>query len=105
MADMVPCKHGVYKAYEPCRECDELAKARARLTPTHYGWFMFCPVLLGCLDTEAPLVVPRWPVLTPLFWIAEGVQSAVIAACSLCIPGYEPRWYFAVGRPIHEGKS
>lgn len=63
---------------------------------THKGWMLFCPVKLGHLDTEAPLVAARWSVLDPLFWLAEGFQGAVILSLSLLNPHYEPHWYFKV---------
>ena len=101
MGDMTPCKHGIYTAYLRCRECEALERARKQLTLTHFGWWMFCPVALGALDTEAPLIVPRWRILSPLFWLAGIAQSAVIGLCSLCFEEYEPRWYFLVTQPIH----
>jgi hypothetical protein len=63
---------------------------------THYGWWLFCPVLLGGLDTEAPLIVPRWFWLAPVYWAAQTVQGVVIGLCSMFHEGYEPMWYFAV---------
>lgn len=63
---------------------------------THKGWMLFCPVKLGALDTEAPIVGARWTVLDPLFWLAELVQSCVIGVCSFCNPDYEPQWYFVI---------
>ena len=63
---------------------------------THNGWMLFCPIKMGGLDTEAPLVAARWPVLDPLFWLAEAVQGIVIALCTATMPDYEPRWYFKV---------
>lgn len=63
---------------------------------THRGWWLFCPVLLGGLDTEAPLVVPRWLWCTPLYWLAHQVQALVIGLCTMCFEEYEPQWYFLV---------
>lgn len=63
---------------------------------THYGWWLFCPIKAGGLDTEAPLIVPRWFWCAPLYWLAEQIQALVIMMCSYCIEDYEPRWYFAI---------
>ena len=93
MGDMVPCKHGVYTAYNLCQRCfDE------RLT--HRGWWMFCPVLLGALHTDTVRVEPRWFWCAPLYWLAAHVQALVIGLCSMVFEEYEPRWYFKVTGPI-----
>lgn len=57
---------------------------------THYGWFAFCPVRIGGLDTDAPMIDPRWPWLAPVFWLAEATQQITIAIASAMWADYEP---------------
>lgn len=78
---------------------DELVKL------THYGWWLFCPVKLGCLDEEAPFIAPRWPLCTPLYYLAWGIQSLVIGLCSIAFEDYEPMWYFKVTGEIPCGEE
>lgn len=63
---------------------------------THAGWFGICPVLLGDLDGDAPLVHPRHWLLAPLFWLSEALMSAAIAVMSALRPDYEPLWSIVV---------
>lgn len=72
---------------------------------THYGWWLFCPVKLGCLEEEAPFIEPRWPICTPLYYLAWGIQSLVIGLCSLAFEDYEPLWYFKVTGEIPCGEK
>jgi len=65
-----------------------------KLTLTHKGWWMFCPVYLN-LDDE-PLVVPRWFWLLPVYWLAGITQQSVITLCSFLYEDYVPQWYFLV---------
>lgn len=60
------------------------------MTLTHYGWFGFCPVKIGGLDTVAPLVVPRWWWCGPIFWLAEVHESLVIGLRSIFMPEIAP---------------
>lgn len=69
---------------------------------THKGWFMFCPVLMGDIHTECPLVVPRWRILWPVFYLARVTQATVITLCSLCSAEYEPQWYMLVTGQLRE---
>lgn len=58
---------------------------------------MFCPVkLCGLEHRDGPLVVPRWRVLYPTFWLANQTQYLLIALCSALIPNYEPHFYFMI---------
>lgn len=63
---------------------------------THNGRMLFCPIKLGALESDAPLVAARWEILDPLFRLAEIVQGGVIWMCSATILNYEPCWYFKV---------
>jgi hypothetical protein len=67
---------------------------------THYGWFGFCPVKIGGLDTEAPLVVARWWWLEPVFWLAELHESLVIGLRSVFMPDVEPVFALKIGKQI-----
>jgi hypothetical protein len=75
------------------------------MTFTHYGWFGFCPVKIGALDTEAPIVVARWWWLEPVFWLAELHESLVIGLRSVFMPDVEPVFALKVGRRITEPQS
>jgi hypothetical protein len=50
-------------------------------TLTHTGWFFFCPVYIGDIDSECPLLEPRHWILTPLLvligFLFETVQILV----------------------------
>ena len=53
------------------------------LTYTHKGWFGLCPVHIGGLDTEAPLLKSRHWLLEPLFVISEFIFVLVFLALEL----------------------
>jgi hypothetical protein len=74
------------------------------VTYTHYGWFGFCPVKIGGLDTPAPLVAPRWWWLEPVFWLAEQHESTTIFLRSIFMPDVERLWALRVTRPIKRGE-
>ena len=61
---------------------------------THIGWFGFCPIKIADLDSEVPLLAPRWAILAPVFWLAEQMEAAAIAHATLY--GREPQWGFKV---------
>jgi hypothetical protein len=67
---------------------------------THYGWFGCCPVKIGDLDSDAPVLAPRWMVLEWLFDIQEVVQGLAIGLCSMLNPEYEPQWKIRVSGEI-----
>lgn len=71
---------------------------------THKGWWLFCPILLGDIHTDGPLVVPRWFWCVPLYWLAEQVQSLVIGLCTICFEEYEPRWYFKITGELRKSR-
>ena len=58
---------------------------------THKGWFGICPVYLGNLDSDAPLVVERHWALLPLMLLSECCFGLVFALASL-LTGLEPAW-------------
>lgn len=39
----------------------------SQLRWAHKGWFLFCPIRLAGLETEAPVVEPRWGWANVLF--------------------------------------
>lgn len=69
---------------------------------THYGWWLFCPVKIGDLDTDCPTLVPRWFWCAPLYWLAHQLQSVIIGLNSMVFEDYEPAWYFAVTGEIEQ---
>ena len=68
-------------------------------TLTHAGWFGLCPVHLGDLHTDSPLVIPRWSVLQPLLSFSAMVFETLMSFMELC--GLEPPGYpIAVGQEL-----
>ena len=64
---------------------------------THIGWWLFCPIKIGDLDTDCPLLSPRWFWCLPLYWLAWKTQGLIVTLCSLAYgPRYEPGWYFKI---------
>ncbi len=49
---------------------------------THNGWFGFCPVKVGDLDSEPILMAPRWFWLEPVFWLSQEFAKASITFAS-----------------------
>lgn len=71
-------------------------------TLTHRGWFGWCPVYLGDLTTECPLVVPRHWLFEPLLWSAE-CMFLVAGFCMLAMdPACEPAWPLRVTGKLGE---
>lgn len=62
---------------------------------THKGWLGVCPVYLGGLESEAPLVEPRHWVLEPLFGISTLLFDLAAAALTMMDPTFVPQW------PLH----
>lgn len=59
---------------------------------THYGWFAGCPVYLGNLASESPLMVERnW---VPSWWFAFVTEAFGFAIFlrTLMDDDYEPMW-------------
>ena len=55
---------------------------------THTGWMLFCPVFVGNMGSDGPIVVARHWSLTPLLIVALAV---VMAGCALQeLAGFEP---------------
>ena len=44
---------------------------RKTVTLTHKGWLGLCPVYFGDIDSEAPVVEPRWACVR--WWSSPGV--------------------------------
>ena len=62
---------------------------KIQFTFTHRGWFGICPVYLGGLDTEGPVVDPRHWTLTPLMMLSEAVYWVVFRCCEAMNPAFE----------------
>lgn len=63
---------------------------------THAGWFGICPVYLGNLETEVPVVIERHPSLRHLFALSEYFQQFRIWFWSVVKSDYEPVFTFHV---------
>lgn len=59
---------------------------------THKGWFGLCPVYLGGLDGDAPLVVERHWVLVPLMLLSECGFGMLFVLGALLLADFEPAW-------------
>lgn len=59
---------------------------------THRGWFGFCPIYLGGINTDCPNVMARRRWLEPLLHFCIGIQEAAIGVCTLVNPQWEPVW-------------
>ncbi len=44
---------------------------------THKGWFGLCPVWIGLLHTEEPIVEPRHALLGWLMDLSDGIYAAL----------------------------
>jgi len=67
---------------------------------THYGWFGICPVYLGDISGEAPVMAERnW---VPGWWlsVSEWIFGKCILLRSIVDADYEPMWPIAIGGEI-----
>lgn len=62
---------------------------------THKGWFLICPIYIGDIDSDAPLVAERHWLLKPLFWFSEWSYRAYFFLMLEIDEDYEPKW------PLH----
>lgn len=62
------------------------------VTYSHKGWFGMCPVYVGDVQSNAPDVIARHPLLEPLLHFCVWLQEVSIATCSLVNPHWEPVW-------------
>lgn len=58
---------------------------------THYGVFGVCPVFIGGVDTEAPMLCPRFG-MGWLFWLSQVLYTLAFTVYSALNPMYEPLW-------------
>ena len=63
---------------------------------THKGWFGLCPVYLGEIETDCPIVEPRRGI--PDWWLMVNVevQKVAIRACTWVNPYWFPTWKIKV---------
>lgn len=59
---------------------------------THKGWFLWCPVYIADLDSEAPVLQERHWSLMPWFAINEALLCLCIFVRSTMDPEWEPMW-------------
>lgn len=60
--------------------------------PTHEGWCGICPVLASEVDTEAPMVAPRYPWLSWLLTLSDAMQGVAFTLLSATNPSFVPMW-------------
>jgi hypothetical protein len=65
-----------------------------KMTPTHVGWFWFCPVEARIDGDDHLDVQARWEWLEWLFSIAEWFEGMRIQLSQAMIPDYEPTFMF-----------
>ncbi|HEX4918049.1 MAG TPA: hypothetical protein VFV43_09155 [Limnobacter sp.] len=58
---------------------------------THKGWFGLCPVYVGDINSEAPLLSARWDCVEWLMDLSEAVFS-VTMPIHHWLTGNEPMW-------------
>jgi hypothetical protein len=66
------------------------------LTFTHKGWFGICPVYFKDLESEAPFVVPRHPILAPLLILSEAMYRLVFWCGQAMSHSFQPFWPLTV---------
>lgn len=71
---------------------------------THRGWFGICPVYLGDLDGDAPLVIERHWLLLPLMLLSECCYGLVFVVGS-ALAGFQPGWPLLVTGELVRPKS
>ena len=69
---------------------------------THKGWFGFCPVFFGNLESVAPLVVERHWLLLPIMILNEWIFGGMFFFATLINPEYEPEWPLRVTGELHD---
>lgn len=67
---------------------------------THRGWFGFCPVYLGSINTDCPNVIARRRWLEPVLHVNVFIQELAIGACSIINPHWEPVWKIRITGPL-----
>ena len=65
-------------------------------TFTHKGWLGICPVYIGGLDDEGPVIAERHWSFIPLMKISEFMQRLCRFVLSAINPHYEPMWAIRV---------
>ncbi len=65
-------------------------------TLTHKGWFGICPVYIGGLESDAPLLLERHWTALPLMKLSEAIFAVVIFMKSAANPEWEPAWPICV---------
>ncbi|MGA0610558.1 hypothetical protein [Caldimonas sp. KR1-144] len=63
-----------------------------KMTCTHKGWFGICPVHIGDLYGQAPLVVERHWVFVPLLVLSEALFEVMLQLTALANPELELEW-------------
>ena len=56
----------------------------------HKGWFLLCPVYFGDIDSEAPVVEPRWACVRWLESVSVALFDAAVSVRMCLDPYFEP---------------
>jgi len=59
---------------------------------THKGWFGLCPVHIGDLYGEAPLLLERHWIFVPLMWASEAIFALLFELTRFVSPEFELGW-------------
>lgn len=70
---------------------------------THKGWLGLCPVYLGNLESEGPLVAARWGCVEWLLDLSEAIYSVTMPVYHW-LTGEEPMYAIRVTGEIGEPK-
>jgi hypothetical protein len=63
---------------------------------THKGWLLMCPIYISEIDTDCPVIMERWDILSSWLWVNEQLSMALIGLLSLMNPDYEPAFVIRV---------
>ena len=70
---------------------------------THKGWFGFCPIYLGDVHSDAPIVIVRYEWLWPLMTLSQWFQMALVFVQTFPFGG-DAGWLIAQGKELKEPK-
>lgn len=62
---------------------------KQRIVLTHKGWYGLCPVYIGALDSDEPIMGWRHWAAAPLFWISMVIEFTIVQAMLFSNPDVE----------------
>lgn len=69
---------------------DQVSEEELMRDYTHIGWFGICPVYVGKLETDTPLLTERNWIPEWYFWLSEGMFGMYSFVMLSLDPSYEP---------------